>query len=222
MNIKKRRNVIALSAMVLGLTASSAFAGLWTPAERVTELWLDADDAGTITLNGSTVSQWDDKSGNGNHATQENASSQPAYDGANSVLTFDSDIMKVTNDPFNGIQNFAVIAVEKWSGSSSWGNASVAYHGESGNGWQIRQRSGSYDQVSFTRRGTAGDDDPTPSSTVNSSDFIAVGLRQNSQYLTVRHNGTDIYSSSGDTGSISYSGIGVVVQNSTIRPFCSI
>jgi len=53
---------------------------LWTPAEITTALWLDASDSGTITLNGSTVSQWDDKSGNSNHAVQATASIQPAID----------------------------------------------------------------------------------------------------------------------------------------------
>ena len=45
-------------------------------------LWLDAADASTITLNGATVSQWNDKSGNNNHATQAIAVSQPTYSAA--------------------------------------------------------------------------------------------------------------------------------------------
>lgn len=54
---------------------------LWTPAELGASLalWLDADDASTITLNGSTVSQWSDKSGNGRNATQGTAANQPTY-----------------------------------------------------------------------------------------------------------------------------------------------
>jgi hypothetical protein len=54
----------------------------WTPAELGASLalWLDADDASTITLNGSNVSQWNDKSGNNRHATQATAVYQPAYD----------------------------------------------------------------------------------------------------------------------------------------------
>ena len=42
-------------------------------------LWLDAADASTITLNGSGVSQWNDKSGNGRNATQSTAAIQPTY-----------------------------------------------------------------------------------------------------------------------------------------------
>ena len=37
----------------------------WTPADLSNKaLWLDAADSGTITLSGSAVSQWHDKSGN--------------------------------------------------------------------------------------------------------------------------------------------------------------
>lgn len=55
--------------------------GAWTPAELGASLalWLDADDASTITLNGSNVSQWDDKSGNARNATQASAANQPTY-----------------------------------------------------------------------------------------------------------------------------------------------
>ena len=52
----------------------------WTPAQlQSLAIWLDAEDTNTITLNGSTVSKWDDKSGNGQHVTQSTASAQPLY-----------------------------------------------------------------------------------------------------------------------------------------------
>jgi hypothetical protein len=53
----------------------------WTPVQLPNlQLWLDAADASTITLNGSSVSQWDDKSGNGRHFSQTaDATHQPAY-----------------------------------------------------------------------------------------------------------------------------------------------
>jgi hypothetical protein len=53
----------------------------WTPAQLGASLalWLDAEDATTITLNGSNVAQWDDKSENNNNAVQATAASQPAY-----------------------------------------------------------------------------------------------------------------------------------------------
>lgn len=41
--------------------------------------WYDASNAGSITLNGSTVSQWNDLSGNGRHQSQATAAAQPTY-----------------------------------------------------------------------------------------------------------------------------------------------
>ena len=71
---------------------------LWTPAALGSSLalWLDADDFSTITLNGSNVAQWSDKSGNGRHATQATAASQPAYNatglnGKPALITDDVD-----------------------------------------------------------------------------------------------------------------------------------
>ena len=63
----------------------------WTPALLGADLalWLDAADADTITLNGSNVSQWDDKSGNGRNVSQAVAAQQPAYDAVNKIITFD-------------------------------------------------------------------------------------------------------------------------------------
>ena len=57
------------------------------------DLWLDADDASTITESSGKVSSWADKSGNGNDATQATASKKPTtgsdtLNGKN-VLTFD-------------------------------------------------------------------------------------------------------------------------------------
>jgi hypothetical protein len=73
----------------------ATFGSSWTPAAlgSALALWLDADDASTITLNGSTVSQWNDKSGNGRNVSQATAANQPTLtaSGLNGkpVLTFD-------------------------------------------------------------------------------------------------------------------------------------
>ena len=50
----------------------------WSPADIPTTAWYDASDAATITIE-TGVSQWDDKSGNDNHAIQASASRQPDY-----------------------------------------------------------------------------------------------------------------------------------------------
>ena len=62
------------------LTLAKSFTwneSVWNPSMIQTALWLDAADASTITLNGSTVSQWNDKSGNTRHASQATTANQP-------------------------------------------------------------------------------------------------------------------------------------------------
>jgi hypothetical protein len=53
---------------------------LWTPAAISTAAWFDADDSNTITLSGPNVTQWNDKSGNGNNMTQSTPANQPIYE----------------------------------------------------------------------------------------------------------------------------------------------
>lgn len=89
----------------------------WTPAQIATALWLDANDANTITLNGTTVSQWNDKSGNGRNATQATAASQPTYEAAGSstlkpALSFDgADLMSLTWSGFKSATQFEAFFV---------------------------------------------------------------------------------------------------------------
>jgi hypothetical protein len=66
----------------------------WTPRrDPGLQFWLDAADAGTITLNSTTVSEWRDKSGKGFHAAQATAANQPTYTtaglNAKNLVTFD-------------------------------------------------------------------------------------------------------------------------------------
>jgi hypothetical protein len=115
----------------------------WNPAQLGADLalWLDADDASTITLNGSTVAQWDDKSGNGKHMVQATASAQPTYtttlsahgrnvvggdgtkfmDAANAFTGADSSM--IVAGRINSIANFAGIF-----GSFNYGNLSLVYN----------------------------------------------------------------------------------------------
>jgi len=97
---------------------------LWTPAQIPTALWLDANDASTITLNGSTVSQWADKSGNGRNVSQANASSQPTsntrtLNGLN-VLDFNADVIGI-GTPFVTINTpwlvYSVITFDSFTGN---------------------------------------------------------------------------------------------------------
>lgn len=61
------------------------------------EVWLDGSDSTTFTLNGSTVSEWRDKSGNSRHFSQATALRQPAVTAAakngKSAVSFTNDWM---------------------------------------------------------------------------------------------------------------------------------
>ena len=74
----------------------------WRPTQIPTSLWLDASDASTIILNATTVSQWNDKSGNGRSVSQSNSSLQPLYtlNGLNGLNIADFD---GADDVLNGL-----------------------------------------------------------------------------------------------------------------------
>ena len=93
----------------------------WSPSLITTALWLDAADASTITLNGSTVSQWNDKSGNGRNATQATALQQPTYTSNSQngygIISFDgsNDNLDISSTTLitSGNSNFGVFAAYK-------------------------------------------------------------------------------------------------------------
>jgi hypothetical protein len=92
-----------------------AAGGTWTPSRITTDLWFDAADASTITLNGSTVSQWNDKSGNARNISQVTTANQPTYSGVNSEITFDgsNDILSNASVGATDLVSVTVIAVVK-------------------------------------------------------------------------------------------------------------
>jgi hypothetical protein len=105
------------------LTSYSRNIPLWTPTQISTALWLDAADASTLTLNGSTVSQWADKSGNGRNVVQAVASSQPTsntrtLNGLN-VLDFNVNFLRYST-PFVTINTpwlvYSVITFDNFTG----------------------------------------------------------------------------------------------------------
>lgn len=72
--------IAALLAAAASLPVVSANAQV--PVNRDLQLWLDAQDASTVTISGGLVTQWADKSGNGFNAVQADADRQPTYNAA--------------------------------------------------------------------------------------------------------------------------------------------
>jgi hypothetical protein len=66
------------SATITAPSRSLGIAGTWNPTLiSGCSLWLDAADRNTLTVSGSNVSSWRDKSGNNNNATQATVANQP-------------------------------------------------------------------------------------------------------------------------------------------------
>lgn len=105
----------------------SASATAFSPADITgLALWLDASDAATLTLDGSNnVSQWNDKSGNGNHGAQSTTTARPSITGSingRSALAFDGidDSFSVANSATIDLgPTMSVFIVHKLSSASS-------------------------------------------------------------------------------------------------------
>ena len=108
---------------------SNVIFGAFSPTDiSGLQLWLDADDSETITLNGSTVSQWDDKSGNDYHVSQSTASYQPTYTASalnsKSVVSFDgsNDVLRNNSvTPVSGSSSRTVFVVYNVTGGAGNG-----------------------------------------------------------------------------------------------------
>jgi hypothetical protein len=115
------------------------------------EGWYDASDAGTITLNGSNVSQWDDKSGNDNHAVQATASEQPAYElyeGLQGVVFEDNDVIAAPSSGANSRNDLCLVAVHNFANLTSIWNMVLAVKNEGvTSGALIIQRMSSSDEI---------------------------------------------------------------------------
>ncbi len=98
------------------------------------QLWLDAADSTSLTLSGSTVTAWRDKSGLSNDATINNSVTFNASDksvrtdGTNGYFTSPLDTRKTTSTYYN------VFLVYKWLSSSSNTNQSL-WGNDVGGGW---------------------------------------------------------------------------------------
>jgi hypothetical protein len=86
-------------------------------------LWLDASDETTITKDSDgLVSQWNDKSGNGHHATQSTPSNQPTFD-TDHINGGSSDWLNLPSDIYAGkTEGTLIIVGEQTGGSAAWGN----------------------------------------------------------------------------------------------------
>jgi hypothetical protein len=82
-------------------------------------LWLDAADATTLTLSGSNVTAWADKSGNGYTSSQTTSSLQPIY--SNNEVVFSSNrYLNVPQAAINNTSAYAMFLVLQPDSSVNW------------------------------------------------------------------------------------------------------
>jgi len=99
-------------------------------------LWLDTTDIDTITLNGSKVTQWDDKSISGNDVAQSTEASQPTYEvdsmsGKSSLFFNGAQYLERADGDCTGLDmgagDFTVISV--FSSTTTSSGATIAAKG---------------------------------------------------------------------------------------------
>jgi hypothetical protein len=102
----------------------------WTPDNITTSVWLDAADTSTIFLNSTTVSQWNDKSGNGRNFSQATAGNQPTYQ-ASGINSKPSVAFTGSNDNF--MTASSVLPSDSMAGSIFWVQTTEADPGNNAN-----------------------------------------------------------------------------------------
>lgn len=138
----------------IGINSLTSLGGTkWSPLNLGASLsiWLDATDATSITLNGATVSQWSDKSGNNRHFSQGIAANQPTYNttdlNGKPALVFDgsNDHLIRSASLFTNASNITIFAVAKVTTANQYSTVFSQY--STGNlgvnaGWQLANNSG--------------------------------------------------------------------------------
>ena len=86
-------------------------------------LWLDAADTSSITHSSNAVSQWNDKSGNGNHASQSTAANQPTLTtsalNGKPVIAFDGTNDFIASTSLNITQSYSIFLVAQTNNNTS-------------------------------------------------------------------------------------------------------
>ena len=82
------------------------------------DLWLDGGDPTTLTLSGSNVTTWADKSGNARNATQGTTGRQPTAVSTGVLFTAANSNFMSMNVPFSQSHSFFIVATMQASGGS--------------------------------------------------------------------------------------------------------
>ncbi len=211
-----------LRTLAAGLCAGLGAGGLraeaqeaWTPADLGANLalWLDGQDVSTMTTNASgQISQWQDKSGGGNHAAQSAAANQPTYSAAQfggrgaAMFDGDSDHLNLTNKGmFRNVSGASIAAVAR---SDNTGEARRLVYvtigpNQSRNRQALMQRSGSAQWICQFRR---LDGDANMSQASSQANTAATGVTI--AVTDYARNVVALYENGFETGSSNFAGSG--------------
>lgn len=171
------------------------------------KLWLDADDLATITKDGSDlVSQWDDKSGEGNDVSQATGSKQPLWvdsvQNGRPIIRFDAvdDFLNRTTFVNGALSQTNTIFIVAKMPPNSTNDNGVVFDGETS-------------RHLFLHLGVAGVSDYfifagtnlTATTTVDSTNILLYTLVFNSSSSSLRKSKTGILS--GDAGTGTFNGV---------------
>lgn len=210
----------SLAGLVSKVPFGNIQSGVFSPKSLSGLLsWHDAQDGSTITQSGGDISQWDDKSGNGHHATQATAVDQPIYNtsGINGLPAVEFDGLEFLTiadsaDFDSNIGYTLLITLLRDSASNSqtvFRNRKLGSFGArnglsfefSGSAWQFvihEDNAGNYRGISLP--GAPGAGNPHYITTLFESDDIDILVDGVDQNLTPDH-------TNGTVGNVSLPGI---------------
>jgi hypothetical protein len=120
-------------------------------------IWLDGADTSSLTLSGSSVSQWRDKSGSSNHFTPTSGTPTSISDNGKTVVNFTSGTIMRSTNQITFTTSSALFIVSKITSVVSWGNMLIGFSDINGSDYSIRFED-------YILRGTRGN--------ANSADFV--------------------------------------------------
>ena len=180
----------------------------WDPSLISTALWLDAADASTVTTDGSAVSQWNDKSGNGRNASQSDSLLRPtvssnAFNNKQSIVFSGSSNSRLLGGATGLTSAASIFAAVQDTGSTST-IAGIYTSGSSGGGFGIFRATA--DIAVLDGNGVNAANSANTSSAINQPCILA-GI-----YTQADTNGTSIFFNG--TLEETFTGAGVIVSSS--------
>jgi len=158
-------------------------------------LWLDAADATTLTLSGSNVTQWNDKSGNGRNAT---GGVSPTFSNSGVVFNGANTYLATTYSAVPTAETFFCVAT--WTGSASRNYCIIGTSATNGRNFNILPTGGS-NTIKWDKWGVAGY--AYTGGVQSNVPFLASGFFTGSNGQTTLNGGT-----SSTIDSFSFSGTG--------------